>query len=96
MIVWGGGGGSDGGYDCSGFVSYALTGSNTRLGTTADFVNWNRVSDPQPGDVCVIHEANGSQHTGIYIGNGQMVHAMDSDNGVVVSDVQKGMIYVRQ
>ena len=94
--VWGGVGGSDGGYDCSGFVSYALTGSNTRLGTTADFINWNQVSDPQPGDVCVIHEANGSQHTGIYIGNGQMVHAMDSDNGIVVSDVQKGMIYVRQ
>ena len=65
------------------------------MGTTADFVNWNQVSDPQPGDVCVIHEANGSQHTGIYIGDGQMVHAMDSNNGVVVSDVQKGMIYVR-
>ena len=94
--VWGGVGGSDGGYDCSGFVSYALTGENTRLGTTADFVNWNKVNDPQPGDVCVIHEKNGSQHTGIYIGDGQMVHAQDSKNGVVVSDVQKGMIYVRQ
>ena len=94
--VWGGVGGSDGGYDCSGFVSYALTGKNTRLGTTADFVNWNQVSDPQPGDVCVIHEKNGNQHTGIYIGNGKMVHAQDSKNGVVVSDVQKGMIYVRQ
>ena len=94
--VWGGVGGSDGGYDCSGFVSYALTGQNTRLGTTADFINWNQVSNPQPGDVCVIHDENGSQHTGIYIGNGQMVHAMDTQNGVVVSDVQKGMIYVRQ
>jgi len=94
--VWGGVGGSDGGYDCSGFVSYALTGENTRLGTTADFVNWNQVDDPQPGDVCVIHEKNGNQHTGIYIGDGQMVHAQDEKNGVVVSDVQKGMIYVRQ
>lgn len=94
--VWGGVGGSDGGYDCSGFVSYALTGENTRLGTTADFVTWNEVSDPQPGDVCVIHEKNGSQHTGIYIGDGKMVHAKDSKSGVVVSDVQKGMIYVRQ
>ena len=94
--VWGGVGGSDGGFDCSGLVSYALTGQNTRLGTTADFVTWNQVNDPQPGDVCVIHDENGSQHTGIYIGDGQMVHAMDSKNGVVVSDVQKGMIYVRQ
>ena len=30
--VWGGVGGADGGFDCSGLVSYALTGSNTRLG----------------------------------------------------------------
>lgn len=94
--VWGGVGGSDGGYDCSGFVSYALTGQNTRLGTTATFNTWNEVSDPQPGDVVVIHQTNGSQHTGIYIGNGQMVHASDSKTGVIVSDVQKGMKYVRQ
>ena len=94
--VWGGVGGSDGGFDCSGLVSFALTGQNTRLGTTADFITWNEVDDPQPGDVCVIHDEQGSQHTGIYIGDGQMVHAMDSKNGVVVSDVQEGMIYVRQ
>ena len=94
--VWGGVGGSSGGYDCSGFVSYALTGENTRLGTTADFITWNEVSDPQPGDVCVIHEANGSQHTGIYLGDGQMVHAADEKTGVVISDVQDGMTFVRQ
>ena len=49
----------------------------------------------QPGDVCVIHEKNGSQHTGIYIGDGQMVHAADEATGVVVSNVQDGMIFVR-
>ena len=94
--VWGGVGGSSGGYDCSGFVSYALTGENTRLGTTADFITWNEVSDPQPGDVAVIHEENGSQHTGIYIGDGQMVHASDESTGVIISDVQDGMTFVRQ
>lgn len=94
--VWGGVGGSWGGFDCSGFVSYALTGSNTRLGTTADFNTWNEVNDPQPGDVCVIHEANGNQHTGIYLGDGKMVHASDEKTGVVISDVQKGMKFVRQ
>lgn len=94
--VWGGVGGSSGGFDCSGFVSYALTGENTRLGTTADFVTWNEVSDPQPGDVAVIHEANGNQHTGIYLGDGMMVHAADEKTGVVVSEVQDGMTFVRQ
>lgn len=93
--VWGGVGGSSGGFDCSGLVSYALTGENTRLGTTATFSSWNQVSDPQPGDVCVIHN-DSSQHTGIYIGNGQMIHASDYGTGVVVGDVQDGMIFVRQ
>ena len=93
--VWGGVGGSWGGFDCSGLVSYALTGENTRLGTTATFINWNQVYDPQPGDVCVIHEENGSQHTGIYVGNGRMVHAATYGVGVVEGDVQDGMIFVR-
>ena len=92
--VWGGVGGSWGGFDCSGFVSYALTGENTRLGTTATFIGWNQVTDPQPGDVCVIHNDT-SQHTGIYIGDGKMIHASTYGVGVIESDVQAGMIYVR-
>lgn len=92
--VWGGVGGSAGGYDCSGLVSYALSGSNTRLGTTGTFIGWNQVSDPQPGDVAVVHNGS-SQHTGIYIGNGQMIHAADESTGVVIGDVQDGMVFVR-
>ena len=86
--VWGGVGPD--GYDCSGFVSYCLTGSHSRLGTTGTFMGWTRVSDPQPGDVCV-----NSYHTGIYIGGGQMIHAATYGIGVVVGSVQSDMIYVR-
>lgn len=86
--VWGGVGPN--GYDCSGFVSYCLTGSHSRLGTTYTFMGWTRVSDPQPGDVCV-----NSYHTGIYIGGGQMIHASTYGVGVVVGSVQSDMIYVR-
>ena len=57
-------------FDCSGFVSYCLTGSYTRLGTTYTFLRWPRVSNPQPGDVAV-----NSGHCGIYIGDGQFIHA---------------------
>ena len=46
-----------GSFDCSGFVSYCLTGSYIRLGTTFDFLTWPQVSDPQPGDVCVNAES---------------------------------------
>ena len=44
---WGGIGPNS--FDCSGFVSYCLTGRYCRLGTTGTFMGWTRVSDPQPG-----------------------------------------------
>lgn len=91
--VWGGTGPY--GYDCSGLVGYCLTGSHSRLGTTGTFINWPEVSDPQPGDVCVIHETYGSQHTGIYIGGGQMIHAATYGVGVIIGPVQAGMKIVR-
>lgn len=86
--VWGGVGPD--GFDCSGFVSYCLTGNYARLGTTETFMGWQQVSDPQPGDVCT-----NWGHCGIYIGNGQMIHAATWGVGVIVGPVQSGMIYVR-
>lgn len=86
--------GENGYFDCSGFVSYALTGEYNRIGWTGTMINWPQVSNPQPGDICVIHDGN-NQHTGIYIGNGQMIHAADENSGVIISNVQDGMIYVR-
>ena len=77
-------------FDCSGFVSYCLTGRYNRLGTTKTFIKWPEVSNPQPGDVCV-----NSGHCGIYIGGGQMVHASGTKSGIKVSAVKSNMIYVR-
>ena len=89
------GGTTSAGFDCSGFVSYCLTGEEgARLGTTKTFAEWNQVSNLQPGDVCVIYNGS-SQHTGIYVGDGNMVHAATYGVGVVESPVQDGMIYVR-
>lgn len=85
-----GGTGADGSFDCSGLVGYALTGTNERIGNTLTFMEYNQVSDPQPGDI-VVSEG----HTGIYIGDGQMIHAQDEEHGVVVGKVQDDMIYVR-
>lgn len=78
-------------FDCSGFVSYCLTGSYSRLGTTLTFMGWTRVSNPQPGDVVTT-----ATHCGIYIGNGQMIHAPHTGDVVKVGPVQSGMIYVRR
>ncbi len=77
-------------YDCSGLVSYCLTGSHSRLGTTGTFMGWTHVSNPQPGDICV-----NSHHCGIYIGDGQMIHAPRTGDVVKVSGVHSGMVYVR-
>ena len=87
--VWGACGPSS--FDCSGFVSYCLTGSYTRLGTTLTFMGWTRVSNPQPGDVVTT-----ATHCGIYIGNGQMIHAPHTGDVVKVGPLQSGMIYVRR
>ena len=77
-------------FDCSGLVSYALTGSYTRLGTTYTFMGWTRVSNPQPGDVCTSWT-----HCGIYIGNGQMIHAPHTGAQITIGPVPSNMIYIR-
>lgn len=86
--VWGGVG--PGGFDCSGLVSYCILGRNARLGTTGTFMGYTRVSNPQPGDI-----VTSSYHAGIYIGNGQMIHAPYPGTTVCVAPVMSDMIYVR-
>ena len=86
--VWGACGPNS--FDCSGLVSYCLTGSYSRLGTTGTFMGWTRVSNPQPGDVVTT-----ASHCGIYIGGGQMIHAPHTGDVVKISPVQSSMIYVR-
>ena len=89
---WGGIGPNS--FDCSGFVSYCLTGRYCRLGTTVTFMGWHRVTDPQPGDVVV-----NSRHTGIYVGNGEMIHASNYKTGVIKTSISWSMgndyIFVR-
>ena len=78
--VWGGVGPS--GYDCSGFVSYCLTGSHARIGTTTTFMGYPRVSNPQVGDLVVT-----DSHVAIYLGGGQIIHAANYDAGVCVTSI---------
>lgn len=86
--VWGAVGPSS--YDCSGLVSYCLSGSHSRIFTSSSLMGYSAVSNPSPGDVCVK-----SGHCGIYIGGGQMIHAADYGIGVIVGSVQSGMKIVR-
>lgn len=78
-------------FDCSGLVGYCLTGKmGSHWCTTGTIQGWTRVSNPQPGDICI-----NSHHTGIYIGGGQMIHAPRTGDVVKISGVHSDMWYVR-
>ncbi|MBR3396393.1 MAG: C40 family peptidase [Lachnospiraceae bacterium] len=82
---------SPGVFDCSGFVSYCVTGGYTRVGTAYSFMTgFPQVSDPIPGDI-----ASNGGHCGIYIGNGMMIHCADYGIGVIVGPVADNMIFTR-
>lgn len=86
--VWGAVGPNS--FDCSGFVGYCLTGKYQRIWTSSSFLGWPRVSNPQPGDICVR-----SGHCGIYIGGGKMIHAPHTGDVVKIASVPSNMWYVR-
>jgi cell wall-associated NlpC family hydrolase len=91
--VWGAGGPNS--FDCSGLVQYCYAQAGVSVGHyTGSLIGLPQVSDPQPGDIVVVHN-NTSQHCGIYIGGGQMIHAPQPGQNVCISSVQAGMIYVR-
>lgn len=79
------------GWDCSGLVSYCLTGRNGRtLGNSSVLSGYPQVSDPQPGDICYR-----PGHVGLYIGGGQMIHAPEPGKVVTVANCSGNMTYHR-
>lgn len=77
-------------FDCSGLVSFALTGRYSHTWSTSSIITWTRVSNPQPGDICIK-----PGHCGVYIGGGMMIHAPTEGDVVKRAPVQSGMFYVR-
>ena len=86
--VWGAAGPNS--FDCSGLVSFCLTGRYSHTYSSSDFVGLTKVSNPQPGDICVR-----VGHVGVYIGGGQMIHAPRTGDVVKISAVHSDMYYVR-
>ncbi|SCX52627.1 NlpC/P60 family protein [Klenkia marina] len=83
-----GGNGPDA-YDCSGLTTQAFAAAGVELPRrSADQATVGTPVDRaalQPGDLVFYYSP--VSHVGIYIGNGQMVNALNSDTGVVVSSV---------
>jgi peptidoglycan hydrolase-like protein with peptidoglycan-binding domain len=89
------GGNGPSSYDCSGLAYYAMTNAGfsvSRLSASAYSGNtaWAKVtgtSSLQKGDLVFFHSDTSSyiSHMGIYIGNGQFVHASSGQGKVMVS-----------
>lgn len=80
------------GTDCSGFTCYVYNAFGYHLGRTpqGQYTSAGKGVDMaqiQPGDV-ICYSSNGSSctHVGLYIGNGQIIHAANSRKGVIISD----------
>ncbi|MGG2017530.1 NlpC/P60 family protein [Bacillus sp. S10(2024)] len=85
--VWGSSDPANGGFDCSGLVSYVY--GLGRQTTSSLWASVQQVSDPQPGDLVFLQGTYraGVSHVGIYIGNGQMIHAADESTGVTTGNL---------
>ena len=88
--VWGGT--TPDGFDCSGLVYYVYKQFGYTLNrVAADQASNGRHVEPselQPGDLlCFYSGSSYIGHVGIYIGNGQFVHASNSTTGVIISDL---------
>jgi cell wall-associated NlpC family hydrolase len=90
------GGTSPSGFDCSGFVYYIhnVSGSPIGRGMWQQYNGGSHIpiSQLQPGDTVFFANTYmpGLSHDGIYIGNGQFIHANDERTGVTISSMNTG------
>lgn len=95
------GGAAPGAFDCSGYTMYIMKQFGYNLPHTATG-QWQsgygtKVSyaEMMPGDLVFFCDPSRSlgkacSHAGIYVGNGQFIHASSSKNGVIYSDLTSG------
>ncbi|WP_346354218.1 NlpC/P60 family protein [Azotosporobacter soli] len=86
------GGTSPGGFDCSGFIYHVFSRFNIAMPRVADaqYYSGISVSDPQPGDLVFFSTYEpGPSHVGIFIGNGQFIHASSGAGEVTITPLSK-------
>ena len=86
------GGASPSGFDCSGFTSYIYKQFGYSISRTCSGQLDNGVpvsmGELQPGDIVIFNKSNPSvraTHVGLYIGDGQFIHASTARVGVIIS-----------
>ncbi len=94
--VWGGT--TPKGFDCSGYVQYLYKKSGVNLPRTA----WSQSKQGIPVDKSHLQEGDllffltdkkrgiPVTHVGIYLGNGEMIHAASTKKGIIISPITHG------
>lgn len=91
--VWGASGPTA--FDCSGFVYYVYKNTGTYTGARTTAAGYRSLatsiteSDARPGDLVFFSNAGRVHHIGIYIGNGQMIHAPKPGDSVKVATIYR-------
>lgn len=87
--VWGGT--SPSGFDCSGLVQYVCSKNGISVArVAADQRNCGTYvsrENLQPGDLVFFANGGGIHHVGIYVGNGNMIHAPQTGDVVKISSI---------
>ncbi|OTW84366.1 N-acetylmuramoyl-L-alanine amidase [Bacillus thuringiensis serovar cameroun] len=87
--VWGSASIENGGFDCSGLISYVYGLGRQDTRSLWSSVQKISASEAKPGDLIFLQGTYrpGVSHVGIYIGGGQMIHASDERTGVTYGSV---------
>ena len=89
--VWGGT--TTAGFDCSGLTQYVYAQARVTIGRNTvrqeAYVDYESVSQAQPGDLLFWGAKGGSYHVAIYIGNGQYVAAPEPGQNVQVQSLNQ-------
>lgn len=87
------GGSSPSGFDCSGFMQYLFGHFGVKINrtATAQLKDGYSVSydSMRPGDIIYFGYGHTASHVGMYIGNGNFVHAQSSRTGVVITSLSE-------
>ncbi|MDP4177215.1 MAG: C40 family peptidase [Bacillota bacterium] len=86
-------------FDCSGFTMYVYSAFGIGLDhyTGSQFGEGQPVSrgNLAPGDLVFFNTYGSISHVGIYIGDGNFIHAANSNSGVIVSSLSDGYYSAR-